>query len=202
MPTVNDSTKPFLAHPWTAALLANPNTTVVVPHNRVPKSSTEDSLFALSLKSPTTFSSCIALYTTPSSSAASSSSSSLSEVTTLLHVGDGVNGHAEIMHGGIVAAILDEGMGILQTINHERGLVAKGEKAERGIGGFTVELVVRYKRPVRTPGVLSCVARTVRREGRKEWVRAEIRQCEGGEEVVCAEGEALFVEPKVREVKM
>lgn len=124
-------------------------------------------------------------------------------------LGNGMNGHADIMHGGIVASILDEAMGILQSSNHERdhltrvgkGL-AQGELPPHGIGTFTVELKIRYLKPVRTPGSLMVVARYVKRQGRKEWIHAEVKQYldhgedDDGEEVVCATGEAIFVEPK------
>ena len=120
-----------------------------------------------------------------------------------------MNGHPEIMHGGIVASILDEAMGMLQAANHERkhmlrvgaGL-AQGETSPHGLGSFTVELKIKYLKPVRTPGSLMVTARYVRQEGRKKWIFAELKQHEShgedgyGEEVVCATGEALFVVPK------
>jgi len=119
-----------------------------------------------------------------------------------------MNGHPSILHGGIVASILDEGMGILQSANHERdhmlrvgkGL-AQGELPPHGIGSFTAELKVRYLKPVATPGSLVCTARYVKRDGRKEWIYAEIKQHiahgeDDDEVVVCATAEALFIEPK------
>ena len=120
-----------------------------------------------------------------------------------------MNGHPQIMHGGIVATILDEAMGMLQSVNHERDHMlkvgagmAQGELPPHGLGTFTVELKVTYLRPVRTPGSLVVTARDVRRVGRKDWISAEVKQHEShgeddyGEEVLCATGEALFVEPK------
>ena len=34
-------------------------------------------------------------------------------------VGDGVNGHPSVIHGGTVASVLDDAMGILQSANHD-----------------------------------------------------------------------------------
>lgn len=198
-----DSKAPFRRIPWTAHLLSKPNIVCRVPGSRQPKTSTEDSLFADILKTPQTIRSCICYYQRPAESA-----TKIEEVSTLMTFGDGMNGHPQIMHGGIVASILDEGMGILQNANHERdhflavgkGL-AQGELPPHGINSFTVELKVKYLKPVQTPGSLVCTARYVKREGRKEWIYAEVKQHvahgeDDDEEIVCATGEALFVEPR------
>ncbi|KAK5125540.1 hypothetical protein LTR85_000651 [Meristemomyces frigidus] len=199
-----DSKTSFQRIPWAASLLRKPNVVCRVPGSRHPKRSTEDSLFAEVLKTPRTIRSCICIYQRPSES-----DEKIEEVSTLMTLGEGMNGHPHIMHGGIVASILDEAMGVLQSANHERdhllkvgkGL-AQGELPPHGIGTFTVELKIKYLKPVRTPGSLVVTAKYVKREGRKEWIYAEVKQHEShgedddGEEVVCATGEALFIEPR------
>ncbi|GAB1743211.1 hypothetical protein NU219Hw_g9067t1 [Hortaea werneckii] len=230
---------------WIRALLAEPRTTIRVPSNRVSKLSTEDSLFAETLQTSRTFPECFIFYCDPGLSASRSSSSlpsstldeeessRIQEVHFLVRVGDGLNGHPAILHGGIVAALVDEGMGVLQTVNHERAhafsvqrqLKARGGNRDDGrgmvsegsndalsslppLGSFTAELKIRYRRPVSTPGEVLCTARYVRREGRKEWIEAVIRQedVKGGEDgdgvVTCAIGEGLFIEPKKKDVKL
>jgi acyl-coenzyme A thioesterase PaaI-like protein len=97
-------------------------------------------------------------------------------------------------------------MGILQTVNHERDhmrrvgkSVGNGELPDSGLGSFTAYLNVRYLKPVQTSTALVVVARYVKREGRKDFINAEIRQAGEGkdcETVLCATGEALFVVPK------
>jgi len=118
-----------------------------------------------------------------------------------------------------VASLLDEAMGILQSVNHERdhflavgkGL-AEGESPASGLGSFTAFLNVKYERPVRSGTAVQVVAWYVKREGRKQWIDAEIRQSlppagpqgghHGGEEdevgevVVCSSGSGLFVVPR------
>lgn len=100
-------------------------------------------------------------------------------------------------------------MGILQTVNHERdhllsvgkGL-ADGELPEHGLGSFTAYLNIKYLKPIRTSAAVVVIAKYTKREGRKDFITAEIRQSEGvgededGEVVVCASAEALFVVPK------
>lgn len=206
----DDTKAAFIRIPWAASLLQSPDVVCMVPGSRKKKDDTEDSLFAEVLKSPRTIPSCISFHTNPVSSA-----SKIEEVSTLMTVGDGMNGHPRIMHGGIVAAIIDEAMGILQSVNHERNHLlnvekglAQGQHPPQGFGTFTAELKIRYLKPVRTPGCLVAVARYTKKEGRKEWIYAEVRQHlvvdgnTGEEEVVCATGEALFITPKPKVAKL
>lgn len=196
-----DTTSPFLRIPWTARLLSQPNILTAIPQSRTPKASTEDSLFAEVLKTSRTLLSCILFYR-------NSDLVGVEEVTALYFVGNGMNGHSGIIHGGITATLMDESMGMLQSVNLERerrgGNV--GEE-EEGLGSFTAYLNVQYKRPVSTPGAIAVVVKRVRKEGRKEWLSAELKQWSGsdssrgdgdeeGELVVCATGEALFVTPR------
>lgn len=204
-----DSKAPFLRIPWTASLINRPNLVIKIPGSRKYKSSTEDSLFAEILKTPRTIRSCISFYKKPAPEDAY-----IPEISLLMTIGDGVNGHPKTMHGGIVAAIIDEGMGILQNANVDRdhlAAVAKGYahgESPEGAGWYTAELKIRYLKPVLTPAPLMCTVRYTKRDGRKEWIVAEIKQRVraeedfDGEEVVCATGEALFVQPKPKRSKL
>ena len=205
-----DSKAPFLRIPWAASLLNRPNIIIRVPGSRKYKASTEDSLFAEILKTPRTIRSCISFYLKPPPS-----QEKIEEISTLMTVGDGMNGHPRIMHGGIVASIIDEAMGILQTANKDRDhMIAVGKGLAHGelpVGGtpiFTAELKVRYLKPVLTPSALIVTAKYTKREGRKEWIVSEIKQRQGveedydGDEVVCATGEALFIEARPKKNKL
>lgn len=56
------------------------------------------------------------------------------EVRTIMELGDGLNGHPRICHGGFVATMLDEIFGVLITLNLEK----KIEKLrESGAGPHT-----------------------------------------------------------------
>jgi len=200
----SDSKDPFLRIPWTAALISAPNIVIRVPDSRRPKSTNEDSLFAETLKTPSTLRSCITVYPRPSSGDAS-----IPQISTFITLGTGMDGHPGILHGGVVASLLDEAMGVLQSVNVEREHFvavgkgfAEGESPTVGLGSFTAFLNVKYVRPVRSGAAVQVVAWYVRREGRKSFVNAEVRQNVGGGEddsgevVVCASGEALFVVPR------
>jgi acyl-coenzyme A thioesterase PaaI-like protein len=204
----SDTTAPFLRIPWIAAILSKPNLITRVADSRSLKPTNEDSLFATTLKNPTAIRSCINVYNRPEPS-----DPCIPEVTTLATLGSGLDGHPGISHGGIVASLLDEAMGLLQFVNPERDHFravgrgqAEGERPATGLGSFTAYLNIKYLRPVRTGAAVQVVAWYVKREGRKSFVQAEIRQgTPGGEDdcgevLVCASAEALFVVPRASKV--
>jgi acyl-CoA thioesterase FadM len=89
-------------------------------------------------------------------------------------------------------------MGIYMNVIQERATLQQLQ-LQPGLGEkpppsppdhFTASLKVDYLRPVRAPGAMAITVRREREEGRKVWLRAEVRQ---GEEVVCAKGEALWI---------
>ncbi|KAK5116754.1 hypothetical protein LTR62_007428 [Meristemomyces frigidus] len=202
--SVADTKATFLRIPWAAHLLSRPNTVCRVPGSRTVKSSTEDSLFAEGLKTSRTITSCLSFY-----AKLDNDDDKIEEVSTLMQMSDAMNGHPYYLHGGIIATVIDEAMGILQNANNDRqhlqkvaqGL-ASGESPAHGVNSFTASLTVNFLKPVHTPGSLVVTARYTRREGRKEWIHAEVKQHishgedDYGEEVVCATGDALFIEPR------
>lgn len=105
----------------------------------------------------------------------------------------------------MIATFLDESMGILMQLNHELAHMREvalgkkdGEWADM-LPQFTVELVVKYKSQVKTPGLVMTKAELVKKEGRKTWVRAMLYQKSGkgeGDMVLCSVAEGLFVEPR------
>jgi hypothetical protein len=85
---------------------------------------------------------------------------------------EGIPGH---VHGGMVAAVLDETLGYL-AVNHD-------------IGGLTAMLTVRYRAPTPLETELTIDANVVRTDGRKAFVEARIL----AGEAVTAEAEAVFI---------
>ncbi len=96
--------------------------------------------------------------------------------------GDGLNAHPNLLHGGVIASILDSTM---------------GNAIGQAIGGttFTVKLAVEYMRPVKTPGTVMVRARIVDVDGRKVWVKGRV---EDGEENVLAKAEGMWVRAKAK----
>jgi thioesterase superfamily protein 4 len=94
-----------------------------------------------------------------------------------MELGNGVNGHANMAHGGFVSTILDETMGIANVqLNYKPT--------------FTAYLNITFKSPTRTPSVVVCRAWIAREEGRKRFTYASLEDGEGN---VLATAEALFL---------
>lgn len=200
----DDSDVFFNRVPWCSRLLAVPNLRIQRLPSRTPKPHTgEDSLFAETLQTKRTISAALAFYPRPPPEA-----QSLDAFSVLVALGDGLNGWPAVLHGGIVASLIDESMGSLYMINKDRAhvrAVALGHKSgetPEELGAYTAELKVRYLRPVQTPGIVLVKCKVTRREGRKTWMRAIVLQKTGqleeldGTIVECAIGEALFIEPR------
>jgi len=85
---------------------------------------------------------------------------------------EGVPGH---VHGGMVAAALDETLGYL-AVNND-------------IGGVTAVLTVRYRAPTPLETDLAIEANVVRTDGKKAFVEARLR----AGDTITAEAEGVFV---------
>ncbi|CAK7268322.1 hypothetical protein SEPCBS57363_003035 [Sporothrix epigloea] len=135
------------------------------------------------------------------------------ELKALLRLGPGLNGHRGVAHGGIVATILDEVLGLLIPLNQRRAnhnrrvgaeapllpvsanstgpeaAAAASAKVDKGF--VTGYLNTTYIRPLRTPAVVLVTARYTRIEGaRKFYVEGAIWD---NKSQVLAKAECLFV---------
>ncbi len=89
-------------------------------------------------------------------------------------------GHENMMHGGFIAAILDEVMG--RSINNIEG----GEPDPF----VTAEMTVNYLQPIAVGLQMYSYGRVVRSEGRRCYATGEIINDEG---VIMAKGQAVYV---------
>lgn len=175
---------------WCANLINDPAWTPCNTSSRQAKGSTEDSFFAETLRSDRTIRKLLSMHR----KAVAEGSPAIQEVRTLMDLGNGVNGHPDICHGGFVATMLDEVIGVLLTLNLGISQGQKhGESVNEPMRSFTAYLKVNYKKPLRTPGVVLCTAKFERSERNKTWVVGTV---EDGQGTVFATGEALFVEPR------
>lgn len=90
-------------------------------------------------------------------------------------------GHAGLLHGGIIATLLDEAM-------------SKSVRA-CGFTAMTRHMEVDYLRPVPSVTPLRIEGRVTRSEGRKHWSEARILNAEG---TVLAQSKGLFIEIPAR----
>ncbi len=102
------------------------------------------------------------------------------------YLGPDLCGHPGIVHGGLLATILDEGLA-------RCCFPALPNKV-----GVTANLNINYRRPAHAQTFVVLRANTVKVEGRKAWVEGHIETLaeEGEEPVVLVEATALFIEPK------
>lgn len=95
--------------------------------------------------------------------------------------GTGLNAHPNLLHGGVIATILDSAMG---------NVIWQQVQPRPSAPTFTVSLNITYKKPVETPGSVLVRSSVVKVEGRKIWVRGAV---EGQGGVVHATAEGLWL---------
>ncbi|KIV94921.1 hypothetical protein PV10_02641 [Exophiala mesophila] len=103
------------------------------------------------------------------------------------HLGRRLAGHSGIVHGGLVAALLDECMG-RACFPLLAGKIA-----------VTAKLEVSYMAPVRVDSVIVLKAETVDVQGRKAWVEGTVEHLSLGRlegKTTMAKATGLFIEPK------
>lgn len=108
------------------------------------------------------------------------------EMIAITYLGQEVCGHPGIVHGGLLATILDEGLGRCCFPVLPNGI------------GVTASLSIDYRKPVTADNYIVLRAATVKHEGRKAWVEGRIETLPEGDEepVVLVEAKGLFIEPK------
>jgi len=188
----------FSSIPWCEKHIKADGWTAVPTRCREIKSSTEDSFLSTALQTPSTLArhatickaSSIPL---PSSYTKPADNLAIPACRTFWQLGSDLNGYPHIAHGGLLATLLDEQMGMLLTINSEYGAVGKGTSL---ITEMTVFMNVKYRAPVKTPGTVMAIAECTKKEGRKTFVRAAVVDETGKE---CVIGEGMFIEvPETR----
>ncbi|KAJ3051068.1 hypothetical protein HK097_007948 [Rhizophlyctis rosea] len=105
------------------------------------------------------------------------------EIIAIIHVGERMCGHDGIVHGGVLSTLMDEMLArctIPSLPNHI---------------GFTANLNINFRKPVRANQFLILHSRLKRLDGRKAYGEAWIEGIDG-QGVKYVEAEALFVSPK------
>lgn len=147
--------------------------------SREKKSSTEDALFAETLKTPDTLSHCVSTYRTPANPG-----QRIEEFRTLLSLGYQLNGYPHVAHGGVTCMILDEVCALLLTYNKDL------EGGPIRYSTVTASLQVSFLKALRTPQVVLVTAKIKKIEGRKHFIEASIQD---EHRVAIATAEALFM---------
>jgi len=112
-------------------------------------------------------------------------------LVSMCYLGTDLCGHVGIVHGGLLATLLDEGLA-------RCGFAALPNKI-----GVTASLTINYKKLTPAGSFVVLKAETTKVEGRKVWVKGRIELLGENEEPgqVLVEAEGLFVEPKYAKVR-
>ncbi|QDS74513.1 hypothetical protein FKW77_007292 [Venturia effusa] len=171
----------ILNHPLTLKLSADPNYRASRPHLKIPPSLRPHNFTGGTLMGehkiavpPLTFTS------------GGADPEDLPVMVSIQYLGLALCGHPGIIHGGLLATLLDE------------GLARCCFSALPNKVGVTASLKIDYKKPCMAGQYVVLKSETTRVEGRKAWVKGRLETLpdDGSEGVVLAEAEALFIEPR------
>lgn len=166
----------ILMHPIAEALRRDSRYTEARPHMKIPELLRPHNFTAGTLLGPGMFEVPPLSFT--------DTESELPSMISLQYLGSKLCGHPGIIHGGVLATILDEGLA-------RACFPALPNKV-----GVTASLKLDYRLPCPVGEIIVLRAETTKVEGRKAWVKGSLFIPKDGEELVIAEAEALFVEPK------
>ncbi|KAL1985166.1 hypothetical protein VTN96DRAFT_8188 [Rasamsonia emersonii] len=163
-------------HPLAEKLRADPAYTESRPHLKIPEEFRSRNLTGGTLAGPNRI--VVPPYVW--------SQKSGRDMVSIFYLGSDVCGHPGIVHGGLLATILDEGLARCCFPVLPNGI------------GVTANLNIDYRKPVPADTYAVLRASTVKVEGRKAWVEGRIETLPEGDEepVVLVEAKGLFVEPK------
>lgn len=170
-----DAVDHFQSIPWCRAHINDPNFQVLNSDrvHSAARGPTSGSLFGETWYTETTIPYLLVLYRPPPTT-----HGRYGEMRRLFTLGTGLNEHANTLHGGAIAAVLDNAMGKL----------ARYEQ----FSTYTVTLNVSYKKAVTTPSTIMTRSWITKVEGRKIWAYAQI---ESGSGKIHATAEGLLLRP-------
>lgn len=111
-------------------------------------------------------------------------------LVSLAYLGTDLCGHAGMVHGGMLATMMDEGLARCSFSSFPSHV------------GVTANLNINYRKPTPAGSFVVLKAETVRVEGRKVWVKGRIETLEENDKagILLVEAEGLFIEPKYAKV--
>lgn len=187
-PTV-DSSNIFWETPWCSNLLKDPSWIQrSIGRQFNPAHNDQDSFFARTLATPQALSSHLTLIPREHGQ---HSYPRILETIKLFALGPYLSGHEFVAHGGLVATLLDETLGILIYVNEDVEQEVNPAYELKRV--MTLSLNLTYRKPVPAPGVVLGRAKVGKREGRKRWINGTIEDGNGN---ILTEAEALFIELK------
>jgi len=166
----------ILAHPLAQRLREDPKFIESRPHMKIPPSMRQNNLTGGTLLGEDKIAVPPLTFTAKDGS----------DLVAIQHLGPALCGHPGIVHGGLLATLLDEGLA-------RCCFPALPNKV-----GVTASLKIDYRKPCMAEQYVVLKAETTKVEGRKAWVTGRLMTLgEDHEEGdVLVEAEALFIEPR------
>jgi 3'-phosphoadenosine 5'-phosphosulfate synthase len=173
--------KSLTSHPEAVALRQNPSFTESRPHMKIPEAARQHNFTGGTLAGPGR------IVVPPLTFIEDGGKSYVA----MYYLGTDLCGHPGIVHGGLIATIIDEGLArcCFPTLPNKVGM--------------TASLKLDYRAPMPTDRYIVLRATTTKVEGRKAWVEGRVETLLTEEEialgqkaVVYAEASALFIEPR------
>ncbi|OLN93232.1 Acyl-coenzyme A thioesterase THEM4-like protein 2 [Colletotrichum chlorophyti] len=162
--------------PWCRALLSAPGTTTFIPESRDPENANpHDRFFGKTLEGPKGIPACLSFYSeTPRKSV-------ITELSTLFALSCGVDGYPNIAHGGLVAVLIDEILGVLI----QRNMFVDADDPVFKMNTVTSSMNIRYLKPIITPCVVLGVGNVKEIRGRRLMLSAVIKDSNGVDLATC-----------------
>lgn len=167
----------FHSIPWCSTHLSDPDFRLVSMSRTLTQPGNGHSLMAETWNTDKTITELLSMYRPPDSMTGQTG-----EVRRFYTFGSGMNAHPNLLHGGVIATILDSTMGNVI-----------GQQLPEHPATFTVALNISYKKPVMTPGTVMARSWIFKWEGRKVWVHGVI---ESGNGDVHATAEGMWISAK------
>jgi len=171
------------SHPLAKEFREKEGFSELIPHMKIPKGYRSHSLTAGTLSGP-------GRIVVPPLVFTEEGGKSLIAIS---YLGHELCGHPGIVHGGLLATLLDEGLARCCFAALPRKM------------GVTANLNINYRAPTKADSYIVLRATTTKVEGRKAWVEGRIETLpinEGDTPVVLADATALFVSPKQAAVRI
>ncbi|KAF8317690.1 Thioesterase/thiol ester dehydrase-isomerase [Clavulina sp. PMI_390] len=141
------------------------------PHSHIPEERRVNSLTAGSLRGPGKVAVAPLVFATHDDK----------DVLSFVHLGRALCGHDGIIHGGLLATLMDEALARTAIMNFPNKI------------GVTAKLELNYKAPTMADQFVRLRTTVVKLDGRKAHVKGTVETLEGK---VLVEASAIFVEPK------
>ncbi|CAK4031175.1 hypothetical protein AC579_1731 [Lecanosticta acicola] len=177
-PTVAEINEYIVNHPLSKKLRAQEGMTEARPHLKIPPAMREHNLTGGTLLGPNKIEVPPLTF--------NEKSAELPKLVQISRLGPGLCGHPGIVHGGLLATMLDEGLA-------RACFPALPNKV-----GVTASLKIDYRSPCPENSYVVLKAETTKVEGRKAWVKGRIETLGDDDTTgtLLVEAEALFIEPK------